>query len=135
MLQEKIKERPPGPARTTTTFENGYRLLTDPRPGAPTLRLIDPAGSVRVVIRMTEAGAEIDLTGEAVNVVARQRLTLDAPEIDIKADRELRLRSNGDLDQSADRHLRLQTDRGDIHLAANDDVRLDGERVKLNCQD
>lgn len=138
---EKEAEKP-CPAPEMIAFANGQQLLTDRTPGAETVRLLDRRGRVQITIALTETGSEISLAGDIVRIDAKEKLEINSPVIDLKADRNLHLQSGGDFQlttvgdsrQTARVH-HIVADLGNVNIKANDDVKLDGERVKLNCTD
>jgi uncharacterized protein (DUF2345 family) len=115
--------------------------LTIEQDGSDTLlRLSGADGVVTVSISVTAKGPVISLEGADLIVRAKGLLALGAQDINIHATRSLALTSEQDLLVTAARDLitsgESQTIRailGDVRVKANDDVRLDGERVRVNC--
>ena len=59
-------------------------------------------------------------------------LALSARRIDLNATEGMSLTTAGDL-KTTGRTQTIVADLGDVKLKANDDVRLNGERVLVNC--
>ena len=82
------------------------------------------------VIRASAVAIELDATTDVIarcnrfTVDARERITLDAPEIVQRAGGKARIEADTvDIDART----------GDVYVHANDDVQLLGERILLNC--
>lgn len=104
------------------------------------LRLFRKDGQVCLTIEVTEKGPVIKFEGAALTVQAAGDLVVEAERIALAARKELALASGGNLSLHAAGDLtseaRIQTIRaqlGNVNVKANDDVRLDGERVMVNC--
>ena len=119
-------------------FQNGNQVEIDRE--SKELRIIGIDGNVSLRIYLTEQGPVIDLKAAAFRIQADQQIQLESPQIHIKAGEKLTLSSEGDLSQevkgdihSKARIQNIEADLGNVNIKANDDVKLDGERVKLNC--
>jgi hypothetical protein len=90
-------------------------------------------------MRITDKGAEL-LFEDGLQMRSQGKLTLDGDKVTIRGREELRLESGGEahITVTGDLHseARIQTIRatlGNVNLKANDDVKLRGERILLNC--
>lgn len=142
VTQSEMKERKENTGSDIITFANGQRLLTDLTPGKETLRLLTTEGKVQMTIRIKKDGSEISLSGDIVKIAAKEKLELESPVINLTATKEICLTSDGDMHQTVKRDSyqkarihNIIADLGNVNIKANDDVKLDGERVKLNCTD
>lgn len=110
------------------TIEDGGRLLRlRAADGSTPMRIrITPEGPVLEVdgALAVRAGGALDLEGESVRIHSRSRLLLSA-------DGDAAFRVRGDLLNRARTHD-LRSELGDVKIAANDDVRINGERVLVN---
>lgn len=112
------------------------------------LRLLGADDSVQLVISITEQGIIVNLKAFQLNIQAADQLNLSGKRIHIDASEHLALTTAGSLEQrvakdftsevlgdqhSTARIQRITADLGNVEIKANDDVRLNGERVKLNC--
>jgi hypothetical protein len=84
----------------------------------------------------------VAIDAAALSIRSRGPMQLAGQEVRIEAERGLALRSGGPLAIETDetlslrgREQHLEATHGDVHVEANDDVRLDGERVRLNAPD
>lgn len=103
------------------------------------LELFAPGGRLCLTIRLTPDGAQLELDGVELHVRAHERLRLSGSHVEVSAHKTLELRSEGEIVQRA-RGLatsvafehQVEATHGEIRLVANDDIALDGERVRLN---
>jgi hypothetical protein len=105
-----------------------------------TLELIGRDGRVVLAIEVSERGPVLRFEGAGLAIKAAGELSLEAKRLTIRAEEALALSTGGDLHLVAagDLHstARVQTitaELGDVRVEANDDVRIDGERVLVNC--
>ena len=104
------------------------------------LNLIGTDGKVRLRIEVTSAGPILHLEGGNLKVEVRGDLALEADRLALVARRELAVCSGGNLRIDAGENCAIQAKRqeltatlGDVRVYANDDVKIDGERVRMNC--
>lgn len=104
------------------------------------LRVEGEDGRLHVEVVVTESGARLELGGADVRIRSSGDLSLDAERVSITGRERVTVRSEGDLDlevagvlRSEAHAQRLIARRGDTTIYANDDVRLDGERIRMNC--
>lgn len=136
------------PLRELAPFENGYRIIVDERPNQERIQIANGLGKVEITIIMSAAGPVIRLSGSTIELQAKEQLSLVSPKISLCAEEEIHLHTKGDFKQlvegdlqqvvsgNADRSAQVQhlvSALGDVNIKANDNVKLDGERIKLNC--
>ncbi len=106
------------------------------------LEVLDPTGQLTLSVRISEEGPVIHISGAQLKVEATEKLSLHSNNIDIHAGELLSIRSEGRIEEEAatgklsmaeEHEVRARL--GDIKLKANDDIKLNGERVKLNCDE
>jgi hypothetical protein len=104
------------------------------------LRLVAPGGALTLSITVTDAGAVLRVEGAALLVQSSGAVAIDAASVTIRGRDAVTLVSGGDAHIVAAGHLNAEADSigvhatvGDVEVRANDDVRLDGERVRMNC--
>jgi hypothetical protein len=102
---------PPPPSRSG----RAVRLGPDARGDGELLEVVAPDGTVELRVHLTPSGPVLRLEGVRVEVRASEALDLSAPRVRVHADERLEIAS-----------------RGDVAIAAGDDVRVDGERIWLN---
>ncbi len=98
-----------------------------------------PTGRAILTMRLTAEGPVLELEGVSLSIATQGDLKLSADRLAIttRGDAEvacggnLTLRAEGNLHAEGQDHTIVAT-RGDVSLRANDDVRIDGERIALN---
>ncbi len=87
--------------------------------------IVGPAGEVLLEIALTPAGPRLRFHAAELELDCRG-------SFEVRCDR-FQVETTGDIVQRAGRDMRLEARRGDVEVCANDDVNLNGERVRLNC--
>ena len=129
-----------GPPALKVALAGRHRLEVMTAPGRSELNLIGRDGKVRLCIEVTSTGPVLCLEGGSLKVEVRGDLALAADRLALVAREELALHSGGNLRIEAGETCVLQAKRqeltattGDVKVYANDDVKIDGERVRMNC--
>lgn len=116
----------------------GQRLLLR-SDGDDSVIRIEASGTTVVNIRITADGAEL-LFEDGLRMRAEGKLVLDGDQVTIRGREDLRLKSGGEVSIHAEgdfytegrvQHIRATL--GNVNVKANDDVKLRGERILLNC--
>ncbi|MCA9649527.1 MAG: hypothetical protein H6712_27230 [Myxococcales bacterium] len=118
--------------------DGGYTVeLSGGRP--ETLRLRDPSGTLCATLHLGPEGVRLEVKATEIHASASERVRLEGDVVELAARQTLALRSGGAIHQQADgpHHStafehRLEATHGEVALRANDDVALDGERIRLN---
>lgn len=97
-----------------------------------TLRLVGPGGGQRLEIAITPQGPVLRLGGN-LRVELTGDLAVEARRIALHGREGLALSSGADGSVQVVGDLAVTADLGDVSIRANDDVRIDGERVRMNC--
>jgi len=104
------------------------------------LNIIDSDGIVSLSIHLTKEGPVVRIAGGALTIQAEGNLTIDAERVAIHSQKGMALTTGGNfhIEAAGDLHskARIQTitaDLGNVDIKANDDVTLDGERIRMNC--
>ena len=128
--------------RESIQFKNGASLEVRHVGNDEIIDVKSKDGDVLVNIKMTAEGPVLSFSGASIEVEATKRFTVNSPKVHIHADESLRVTTNGDyheeVNNDAYRTARIQhikAELGDVKIRANDDVKLDGERIRLNCED
>lgn len=117
----------------------GYELVVERTALGGALRLIGRDGAQPIEIEVTTAGpivrlrsglslsveGDIELAGDRLSLHARRALCLTS-------EGPVEVRARGDVTSEAAAHA-IVARLGDVALRANDDVKLNGERIELNC--
>jgi hypothetical protein len=121
------------------------RARTQPAPttaqaGDDCLRLLNSQGATSLTIRLTAAGPVVEISGGsmALNVdgdlaIAARRLLLHGHEaVAISSNADTRIVAGQTL-VTQGRRQEITATHGDARVYANDDVKIDGERIRMNC--
>ena len=125
--------------RTSLELAGHQTLVVENDSRGSVLRIVDPRGRVTLRVEVTEDGpvlcfdSGLQVRAEGNMDFEAQRVTIRGREgVSIKSGADVNIRAAGDLHSEA----RIQTVRarlGNVNLHANDDVKLRGERIRLNC--
>lgn len=138
--REPREHSEPSTSALQTIPVEGHTLTIERAPeGGAVLRLTNAGGDTPLTIELTSAGPVLRVgTGLAIAVDGDLRFA--AERVDIQARAGLELRSGGDVIVNAEgdnlssaREHVLEARLGDVRLDANDDVKIAGERIRLNC--
>ncbi|HSR43100.1 MAG TPA: hypothetical protein VLL48_13025 [Longimicrobiales bacterium] len=104
------------------------------------VRILAPDGAVGVTIHVGPDRISLDLSRGSVELRTSGALTVDAERLTLRGRRGLVIESGEDARIDAARRLiataedhELEATIGDVGIRANDDVRIDGERIRMNC--
>jgi hypothetical protein len=107
--------------------------------GSHVLTLIGPSGLQALTIELTSQGPRLRMEA-GLSLAFSGELIIDAKRVAIHGREGLALTSGADATVAAKGDLttsaRVQTisaELGDVRVKANDDVRLNGERILMNC--
>jgi hypothetical protein len=125
----------------TTALERPgrQRLLVERAPDASVLRICGADGRVTLSIEVTESGPVLCFEG-GLEVRAKGELDFEAQRVAIRGREGVRIESGGDAHiraqgdlNSEGREQNVRARLGNVNVKANDDVKLRGERIRLNC--
>jgi hypothetical protein len=124
----------------TMPMAGGHSLVLDGLEEVDRVELQDQAGNVVLRIHASADGAIVSLGEGPLVLRVDGPLAIEAEHVSIRGERGLELSTGGDarIDVAGDleSEARIQSIRarlGEVRVRANDDVRLNGERIKLNC--
>ncbi len=117
----------------------GHVLTIERRGDEAFIRLHGDDGVQSLAIELGPQGPVLRL-GSGLAIAVEGELSFSADQVDIHGRSSVQLRSGGDtvlhsegdLMNSAREHV-LEARLGDVRLDANDDIKLTGERIRLNC--
>ncbi len=108
--------------------------------GVDTVELLGRDGKLVFAIEVGERGPVLRFEGPGLTLRAAGELAIAAHDISLRAEAGLSLEAGGDLRISAGGNLhssareqKIEAVLGDVAIDASDDVRIDGERVLVNC--
>ncbi len=147
-----LAEPPAGPlpaeAAPAWRLASGRRLSLVEEGEQEILTVSAPDGRVELSIRFTEAGPVLSFEAAAVRLKSRGEVSVECDRFRVDAARSLTFHTGGEEVHRADGEISLEAGasarvaghavdlrarRGDMTLKANDDLKLNAERVKLNC--
>lgn len=116
-----------------------YRLTIERSERGSVIRLHDGGGGVPLRVELGPEGPVLVL-GSGLTIAVAGELSFDAQRVAIRGREGVHLRSDGDttIESEGDivtrgREQIVEARLGDVRLKANDDVKLNGERIRLNC--
>jgi hypothetical protein len=121
------------------SLTNGYRLEAQPGSAGQELRLHAPDGRICLKITLGADGPMVELASAGLSIEARGDVRVACDSFEVAARDRVTLSSGGDIEARAERTLKTDAFEqfhdarlGDYRIRANDDLRLDGERIRLN---
>ena len=137
-----MDERAPAPPQVEATLAlaGSQRLVVSTEGDASVLRIVGADGGVSLTVTVTPEGPVLRFDGMGLRLEATGDLALAARRIALHGEDGVAITTGGDALLSAAGTLttegRVQVItavRGDVSVHANDDVKLEGERIRLNC--
>lgn len=107
-------------------------------------------GEVILTVRLTDEGPVLSLSGASLEISASKNLALTCETLQVRATKDASIEVGGDLTERvagnasrqveggselAAREVKIMASPGGMALRANDDVAINGERVRLNSDD
>lgn len=121
---------------SSLALAHGQRLAVET---GNVLRLFAADGRTTLTVLITPAGPVLQFSG-GLEIQAEGDLAVSGKRLALHGREGVAISTGGDLSLHADRDLhstaRIQNitaDLGNVNVKANDDVRLNGERVMVNC--
>ncbi len=123
----------------TIPVGHGHVLELQQGAGDNVLRIVGPDGGAGLSITIGPAGIRVDVKGGDLSLHAEGAIAIDAERLALRGRSGVTIESDGDasLRVAADlsTEARIQNIRarlGNVNVQANDDVKLLGERIRLN---
>ncbi len=117
----------------------GQKLLVDRSGDGSLLQFLSPGGLVTLTVEVTANGPVLRFDG-GIKFQASGLLELDAERVAIRGEKGVSIETGGDarIAAAGDLHSEARVQNisarlGNVNVKANDDVRLRGERIRLNC--
>lgn len=117
-----------------------HRLSLERRSAEDVLKIEGPDGGLRLSVVVTPQGPEVRLEGSDLRIRSTGSLDIDAEHVSIRGRQGVSLRSDAEAELNVAGELRTEARsqlivarRADVSVYANDDVKLDGERIRMNC--
>ena len=123
-------------------LQGGHQLALVRAREQDLLHIRDSGGQTVLTVEVTDRGPVLRFEGASLAIEARGDLSISAETLRLCGRSELALESQGDvrLDTPGDLHAtarihNIRASLGNVNIGANDDVRLNGERVLVNCDE
>ncbi len=120
---------------------SGYGLTVHTS-GGEKLELHAPDGRVCLRVVLTKDGPMVELETASLSIVSHGSMHLAGRDVKIDAADALAIRSGGDvrIESLGDMSTKalsqtIEASRGEVRVKASDDVKVDGERIRLNAPD
>jgi len=121
------------------TLAHGHSLVVEGGRERSVLTLVDAGGAAHVSISIGPEGIRLDVNGAALSIATTGPLAIEAESVSLHGKNGIALTSGGDARIEAEgvlstsgRSQQIRSVRGNVSIKANDDVQLDGERIRLN---
>jgi len=120
-------------------LDHGRSLVIESEAGAEIVTLHSPSGEVEIEVVVTPEGPRLRLRAVELSLIAQKRVTIDCEDLELRCTRDMKVEVGGDQHEvvAGSAHHEAHTTtvearRGDLTMRANDDARVEGERVLLN---
>jgi uncharacterized protein (DUF2345 family) len=120
----------------------GQRLVVEHGANGDVVHIVAGDGRLAMRIRVTPAGALLELEGVDLKIHTAGDLSIEADRLALHGRSGVAVTTGGDalLYAAGDMHSRariqnIKADLGNVNVTANDDVSINGERVRVNCDD
>ncbi|HOS98525.1 MAG TPA: hypothetical protein PLR71_06185 [Deltaproteobacteria bacterium] len=121
-------------------LQGDRQLLIDQGPQEDRLVITGADGRVSLTITVTDSGPVLHLEGAGLMITTDGDLAISAKTLAIHGRDGIALTSGGDAHitvqgdlTSKARIQNITAELGNVNVQANDDVRIDGERILMNC--
>lgn len=123
---------PEAPVDTSISLTGDRRLVLRRADGGEAITLLEPNGKVAVTVTITAEGITLSLGGASVEIEVEKSLAIAAQSIALHGREGVSISTEGTL-ATTGRRQSITSTHGNVEVEANDDVKLNGERVLLNC--
>ncbi|MBK8262296.1 MAG: hypothetical protein IPK80_13285 [Nannocystis sp.] len=118
----------------TLALSDAHTLQIDRARGGDLIRIAGADGLVALTVHVSPRGLEVRLEGAALTLKSSGALTVDAERLRLRGRLGVEIETDGALSLKAQEQA-IEATLGSVQVRANDDISLDGERVRLNCDD
>jgi hypothetical protein len=136
-----VKISQPSSAPRVVALDHGRSLVIEGEgeAGGELVTLRSPSGEIEIEVVITPEGPRLRLHAVDLALVASKRVTIDCEDLELRCTRDMSIEVGGDQREVIAGNARheahtttIETRRGDLTIRANDDARVEGERVLLN---
>lgn len=140
MSTEDPRDESPAEVVETTALLHEHALEIRRAGDHNVIRILSPDGRPGVSITLTAQGITLDVSGGDLTLKTTGALAIDADTVSLHGRNGVAIESGGDAAiraagdiQSEGRSQEIKARLGSVSVKANDDVKLNGERIKLNA--
>ncbi|EYF08060.1 hypothetical protein [Chondromyces apiculatus] len=123
----------------TLALAHGHALVVSGDQERNVLHLKDPSGAASLEIAIGPEGIRLMVRGAGLSLATTGALAIEAESLSLHGKNGVSVTTEGDarieaggLLETVGRSQHIRSARGDVRVQANDDVRLEGERIRLN---
>ncbi|AUX23119.1 uncharacterized protein SOCEGT47_036380 [Sorangium cellulosum] len=127
-----------GAAPHTIALAHGHSLVVEGGHGRNHLHLVDASGAAHLEISIGPEGIRLAVRGADLSLATTGALAIEAESLALHGRNGVSLTTDGDARVQAAGRLEtvghsqhIRSARGDVRIQANDDVRVEGERIRL----
>ncbi len=132
----------------TVESDTGRKILLGSSDKGDILVVENPEGFIELSVIFTGSGPVLNFQSGKINLKSDGDLNFDCKNLAFNALCDVKIKTGGDLVQEVKGEIKteargksthkaravdIESDLGNVKIKANDDVLLDGERVRLNC--
>lgn len=128
----------PGAEPQTVALAHGHSLVVEGGQERNVLQLVDSGGVAHLEISIGPEGIRLSVRGAGLSIATTGSLAIEADRLSLHGKNGISLTTDGDARveaagrlESSGRSQHIRASRGDVHIQANDDVQIDGERIRL----
>jgi hypothetical protein len=116
------------------------QLLIQRNPASDLIQLVACNGQANLSVHVTKEGSVLRLEGAGLTIETSGALSINAARVAIHGRDGVVISSGANAEIKAASELtthaqtqNINAELGNINIRANDDVKLDGERIRMNC--
>lgn len=128
------------PESRSMKLSSGRKLVVEQKENGDRITLQTAGDCIELEIMITEKGPVLRFQSADLLFSSSGKVAVECEDFHVRARRSLVCESEGDLKQTAKSSFSavgeacsVRASRGDVEIKANDDVRVKGERIRLNC--
>lgn len=122
------------PNTQTLVLSAAHTLRLERSSEGDLVRIFGADGGAALTVHVSARGLEVKLEGVSLTLQTTGDLTLDAERLRLRGRDAVDIETDGALSLEA-REQTIAATLGSVTVRANDDVALNGERIRLNCDD
>jgi uncharacterized protein (DUF2345 family) len=137
---ELITPKPESTESRTMKLSSGRKIVVEQQENGDRITLQTAGDYIELEIMVTEKGPVLRFQSADLLFSSSGKVAVECEDFHVKTKQSLICESEGDLKQIAKSSFSavgkvcsVQASRGDVKINANDDVRVKGERIRLNC--